>query len=172
MLEATAAGEFDAVLHSGDCEFETSHAAVPSFLLPSPPHPCPAVAYDLEDDGGANGNTYMNMVQPIASRLSYTVGPGNHEADGDGTFTQYQSRWAGVAATAGQSSGSGTVLYYSYDDGLTHFVVIDTEQYYYDPDGVAAQYAWLEADLAKVDRAVTPWLIVLGHKGYWMKVCE
>lgn len=37
-------------------------------------------------------------------------------------------------------------------------------QYYYDPNGTAAQYAWLEADLAAVDRSRTPWLIVLGHK--------
>jgi hypothetical protein len=81
----------------------------------------------------------MNMVQPIASQISYTVGPGNHEADGDGTFTQYQSRWAGVANSAGVASGSKSVLYYSYNDGLAHFVVIDTEQYYYDPAGVAAQ---------------------------------
>ena len=70
----------------------------------------------------------MNGVQPIASRLSYAVGPGNHEADADASFTQYQSRWAGVAATAGAASGSGTALYYSYNDGLAHFVVIDTEQ--------------------------------------------
>lgn len=96
------------------------HAPLPLLLL--------AVAYDLEDDGGANGNAYMNGVQPIASRLSYAVGPGNHEADADASFTQYQSRWAGVATTAGAASGSGTALYYSYNDGLTHFVVIDTEQ--------------------------------------------
>ncbi len=146
-------------------------AAIAVLLYHNTFQPLCAVAYDLEDDGGANGNLYMNMMQPIASHLSYTVGPGNHEADADSSFTQYQTRWAGIAATAGRTSGSNSVLYYSYNDGLTHFVVIDTEQFYYDPTGVTAQYTWLEADLASVDRSVTPWIIVLGHKGYWMKVC-
>ena len=34
---------------------------------------------------------------------------------------------------------------------------------------IAAQKAWLEADLAAVDRAKTPWLVVVGHKAYWEK---
>lgn len=80
MIEATAAGAFDAVLHSGDCAWERSlcRGAMPCFA--HIPHA--AVAYDLEDDGGVNGNVYMNGVQPIASQLSYAVGPGNHEVGG------------------------------------------------------------------------------------------
>lgn len=145
MVEATAAGEFDAVLHSGD------------------------FAYDLQDNGGELGNTFMNGIQPIASALSYAVGPGNHEADSDSSFAQYQARFAGAAMTAGAASGSNTALYYSYNDGLAHITVIDSEQFYYDPASVDAQYTWLAGDLAAVDRTATPWLIVLAHKGYWMK---
>ena len=34
-------------------------------------------------------------------------------------------------------------------------------------NGAAAQYAWLEADLAAVDRVKTPWLIVFGHRSIY-----
>ena len=47
-----------------------------------------------------------------------------------------------------------------------HFVAISTEAYFY-YKGAAAQFAWLEADLAAVDRSVTPWLIVYGHRSIY-----
>ena len=80
MIEATAAGAFDAVLHSGDCAWGAQPVSVGQCHAIHVPHA--AVAYDLEDDGGVNGNVYMNGVQPIASQLSYAVGPGNHEVSG------------------------------------------------------------------------------------------
>lgn len=33
---------------------------------------------------------------------------------------------------------------------------------------IASQLKWLEADLAAVDRSVTPWVFVMGHKAGWM----
>jgi hypothetical protein len=50
-----------------------------------------------------------------------------------------------------------------------HFVGIDTEVYAYGTAAQAqAQLEWLEADLARVDRAKTPWVIAFGHKQGWM----
>jgi len=43
--------------------------------------------------------------------------------------------------------------WYSYSVGLVHFAVFSTEAYF-SYKGYAAQYAWLDADLAKVDRCV------------------
>ena len=49
MMDDMAAGRIDAVLHVGD------------------------MAYDMGDDGGHNGDLFMNQIQPIASMLPYMV---------------------------------------------------------------------------------------------------
>ena len=46
--------------------------------------------------------------------------PGNHESANN--FTHYKTRFASVAEVAGAHSGSGTNMYYSVVDGLTHFL--------------------------------------------------
>lgn len=76
------------------------------------------------------------------------------------------NRFQGIAQTAGVNSGSKTNLWYSFNDGLVHWVSIDTELWYYDgtPTEIANQFAWLKADLAAVNRTETPWVIAMGHK--------
>lgn len=79
-------------------------------------------------------------------------------------------RFAGLAATAGAYSGSDTSLYYSLDDGLVHFVFVDTELWATgSSDDQAALLSWLEDDLKAVDRRVTPWVVAVGHRAAWMK---
>jgi hypothetical protein len=39
---------------------------------------------------------------------------------------QYTRRFAAVAQGVGETSGSKSNFYYSFDDGLVHFVAIDT----------------------------------------------
>jgi hypothetical protein len=91
----------------------------------------------------------------------------SHEADGD-TFSNYLARFAAVNAL-GNASGSNSNLYYSFNDGPVHFVGVDTEMWSYGATAkeIAAQKAWLEADLAAVDRTATPWVVGFGHKAYW-----
>ena len=50
--------------------------------------------------------------------------------------------------------------------GLVHVVSMSTEAYFF-YSGAAAQYAWLEADLAAVNRTATPWVIVYGHRSIY-----
>jgi acid phosphatase type 7 len=57
--------------------------------------------------------------------------------------------------------------FYSYNVGLVHFVAMSTETYFSYPDAVKAQYQWMDADLAAVDRATTPWVIVFGHRSIY-----
>jgi hypothetical protein len=80
------------------------------------------------------------------------------------------NRFQGITATAGKHSGSNTNLWYSFNDDLVHWVVIDTELWYYSgtDEEIANQFAWLAADLAAVDRSVTPWVVAMGHKQSWM----
>lgn len=91
----------------------------------------------------------------------------SHEADTN-TFSNYLARFAAVNSL-GNASGSNTNLFYSFNDGPVHFVGIDTEMWSYGATAqeIAAQKAWLEADLAAVDRSATPWVVGFGHKAYW-----
>jgi len=51
--------------------------------------------------------------------------------------------------------------WYSFDFGPVHFLLLSTE---HDFEEGSRQHAFVLADLAAVDRAVTPWLIVGGHR--------
>ncbi|KAK8129039.1 Metallo-dependent phosphatase [Apiospora sp. TS-2023a] len=80
-------------------------------------------------------------------------------------------------------------FWYSFEYGMVHFVMIDTETdfpsapdedypLYSGPFGEwMQQLAFLEADLASIDRTVTPWVVVSGHRPWYTtggasKACE
>ena len=46
-------------------------------------------------------------------------------------FTQYRGRFYAVELYAGANSGSNSNRYYSFERGLTHFVVLTAEAYIY-----------------------------------------
>ncbi len=56
--------------------------------------------------------------------------------------------------------GNGN-LWYSYDFASAHYAYVDSEE---DLSAGSAQLAWLKADLAAVDRSVTPWVFVFQHR--------
>jgi hypothetical protein len=85
-----------------------------------------------------------------------------------------------------ESRGTGN-FWYSFDHGMVHYIKLDTEtdlgHGFIGPDEVGgvegddsgpfnsiidAQTAWLEADLASVDRDLTPWIIVAGHRPWYL----
>jgi hypothetical protein len=63
--------------------------------------------------------------------------------------------------TMPQSPGSNSIFWYGFDYGSVHFTMISTE---HDLSPGSSQYKWLNAELASVDRARTPWLVVSGHR--------
>jgi len=71
---------------------------------------------------------------------------------------------------AGANSGSNSNRFYSFSRGMAHYVVLTAEAYLYarTPAFLANQLAWLQADLAAVDRRATPWIVVLAHKDWTM----
>lgn len=146
LLADAANGAFDAVAHAGD------------------------FCYNLEDSGGAAGNAFMNGISPIISTVPFYVVAGNHETMSDNSFAHYLARFA-AAGKLGENSGNpgaDAARWNSFDDGLVHWVQIDTEIYSYGTDAqIAAQKAWLAADLAAVNRTKTPWVLSQGHKGYY-----
>ena len=57
-----------------------------------------------------------------------------------------------------------SVFWYSYDYGMVHMIMMSTE-HDYSPGSI--QYKWLENDLKDVDRSVTPWVIIGGHRAMY-----
>lgn len=97
--------------------------------------------------------------------------PGNHE--GGQAFLQYLYRFTSqptntglTEAMSGLTGGLPNVMYFSWNVGLVHFVALSTEAYFF-YNGAAAQYAWLESDLAAVNRTATPWIFVYGHRSIY-----
>ncbi|CAI0379900.1 unnamed protein product [Linum tenue] len=105
-------------------------------------------------------DTFGELVEPLASSRPWMVTQGNHEKESipllvDG-FASYNSRWK----MPYEESESSSNLYYSFEVAGAHIVMLGS---YADYDEYSDQYHWLKADLAKVDRAKTPWLLVLLH---------
>ena len=153
---------------------------------------------------------FYDQLAPIASRKPYMASPGNHEADcaeipyilelcpeGQKNFTDFMHRFDRTMPTPFASSSSNATaqslaskakslalppFWYSFEYGMAHIVMINTETDFPDaPDGKDGsskldggpfgspnqQIEFLKADLASVDRTVTPWVIVAGHRPWY-----
>lgn len=155
LQDEVLSGDFDAALNLGD------------------------YAYDLPNMDGVFGDEFQAATQPITSQLLSNGAVGNHE--GAGNFGQFLNRYAVHAASGssgltpagypGLTPGLPNSFWYSYDLDLVHVVVLSTEAYWIQSDGgeslAALQYAWLDADLAGVNRSATPWLVVVGHRSLY-----
>ncbi|KAK3000810.1 hypothetical protein RJ639_021763 [Escallonia herrerae] len=103
------------------------------------------------------------FMEPLASRVPMMVVEGNHEIEpqaAEVTFKSYQTRFA----VPSEESGSNSNFYYSFDAGGVHFIMLGA---YVNYNTTGAQYAWLEADLQKIDRRVTPWLVAAWHPPWY-----
>uniref|UniRef100_A0A5B7A5D9 Purple acid phosphatase n=1 Tax=Davidia involucrata TaxID=16924 RepID=A0A5B7A5D9_DAVIN len=105
-------------------------------------------------------DTFGVLVEPLASARPWMVTEGNHEEENipllkDG-FVSYNARWK----MPFEESGSSSNLYYSFEVAGIHVIMLGS---YADFDKYSDQYSWLKADLLKVDRKRTPWLLVLFH---------
>jgi hypothetical protein len=130
-----------------------------------------------------------NMGELTANNL-YMTGPGNHEVTcfilGDflcldknyKNFSAYLNRFR----MPGDESGGYKNLWYSFDYGIVHYVIINTETDFPGAPsgpgtllnggnfkGLTGQLDWLETDLkaASDNRAQVPWIIVSGHRPFF-----
>ncbi|CAK9170259.1 unnamed protein product [Ilex paraguariensis] len=118
----------------------------------------------------ANGDqklwdSFGRFVQPQASQRPWMVTQGNHEIEKipiihRHKFTSYNARWR----MPFEESGSDSNLYYSFDVSGVHVIMLGS---YTDFEPGSAQYRWLQTDLRKVNRSVTPWVIVLIHAPWY-----
>lgn len=117
--------------------------------------------------------------------------------EGQKNFTDFMNRFGKTMPTAFASASSNSTakvnankakllanppFWYSFEYGMVHVTMIDTETDFPEapdgPDGSAGlnggpfgapnqQVDFLTADLASVDRTVTPWVIVAGHRPWY-----
>jgi hypothetical protein len=133
----------DVVIHIGDLSYATG--------------------YESEWD------RFMNQIQPIAANIPYMTGQGNHERDFPGSGNAIggsdsggecgvptQARFRMPTPSHRQDNG-----WYSWEQGPVHFLMMDTEMSAYNH---TAQHEFIRNDLSAVNRAVTPWTIVMGHR--------
>ncbi|CAJ2668230.1 purple acid phosphatase 15-like [Trifolium pratense] len=102
-------------------------------------------------------------LQPLISSVPIMVIEGNHEIESQAenkTFVAYSSRFAFPS----DESGSSSTLYYSFNAGGIHFIMLGS---YVSYDKSGDQYKWLEKDLASLDREVTPWLVATWHAPWY-----
>ncbi|CAN8247724.1 unnamed protein product [Cochlearia groenlandica] len=96
------------------------------------------------------------FMEPLTANVPTMMVAGEHEiepqTDDNLTFVSYGSRFAFPS----NESGSFSPLYYSFDAGGAHFIVINAHTPY---DNTSDQYIWLESDLRNINRSKTPWVV-------------
>ncbi|KAL5723063.1 prolyl aminopeptidase [Ranunculus cassubicifolius] len=148
----------------------------------------PAFVSHIGDISYARGyswlwDTFFNQVEPVASKLPYHVCIGNHEydwpmqpwkptwsqklygTDGGGECGVPYSLKFNMPGNSSVPTGSRAPatrnLYYSFDEGVVHFVYMSTETDFL-PGSI--QYDFLKHDLENVDREKTPFVVFQGHR--------
>ena len=120
---------------------------------------------------GRQLNTALIESPPIPPALLRTRPTADHEQ-----ATGNASHYTNIIGKGLPSDNFGH--WYSFDTGLIHWVMISSEVYHMDAFDIAlpsgpftisapAQRAWLEADLAAIDRNATPWVVAVYHRPFY-----
>lgn len=116
---------------------------------------------------------FHQLIQPVASAAPYMVCIGNHEYDYP--KQPWKPSWSTYGTDSGgecgvpyasrfhmpASSGSSGNLWYSFDYGPVHFLLMSTEHDFLEG---SEQWNFLKQDLKAVDRSKTPWIVFAGHR--------
>ncbi|GLT92891.1 hypothetical protein SLE2022_107030 [Rubroshorea leprosula] len=141
MIGEVENGNVDSIFHIGDISYATG------FL----------VEWDY----------FLQLISPLASKVSYMTAIGNHERDYKDSGSIY------LTPDSGGECGVPYEIYfpmptlakdkpwYSIEQGSIHFTVISTEHPWSEN---SEQYNWMKNDMASVNRSRTPWLIFTGHR--------
>jgi hypothetical protein len=138
-------------------------------------------------------NSWQNSMTALTSNNIYMTAPGNHEAtcfqESDFlcellSLNQYRnfSAYLNRFRMPGDESGGYKNMWYSFDYGLVHVVVINTETDFPNApagpgttlnsghfQGLTQQLSWFENDLqaANANRDQVPWILVTGHRPFY-----
>lgn len=98
---------------------------------------------------------YFSINTPSMQEIPWLTAVGNHENEPGYGFTPYAHRFDADGVIESEP------FWYSRNVPGVHMVFMSTE---HDYTSGSAQFNWLENDLASVERDVTPFVIVFGHK--------
>ena len=98
---------------------------------------------------------YFDIQQASMVGIPWMTAVGNHEDETGRGFEAYEHRLDADGVVEVEP------FWYSRDVPGVHLVFMSTEHAF---DSSSSQYGWLASDLASVDRALTPFVVVLGHK--------
>mmetsp|Transcript_7002 Transcript_7002/g.16780 ORF Transcript_7002/g.16780 Transcript_7002/m.16780 type:complete len:454 (-) Transcript_7002:1012-2373(-) len=136
-------------------------------------HFAPTLGIHIGDISYAQGyasqwDNFYTQLEPLASHIPWMMASGNHERDFPGSGDRF-----GVVQDSGGECGvpheKRAIMpiqgldqpWYSFNWGPIHFTMFSTE---HATGHSSPQYKWLEADLKGVDRRITPWVILNGHR--------
>eukprot|EP00730_Choanoeca_flexa_P016235 TRINITY_DN7632_c0_g1_i1.p1 TRINITY_DN7632_c0_g1~~TRINITY_DN7632_c0_g1_i1.p1 ORF type:complete len:542 (+),score=125.05 TRINITY_DN7632_c0_g1_i1:31-1656(+) len=124
-------------------------------------------AYDLDSDGGVNGDTFMNRIEKLAANRAYMTCVGNHEIE-DGSFSNYVNRFS---MPRHDSNDGWDQMWHSWNIHNIHFISYSSEVYFSNTKDIERQFAWLQADLEHANqpdqRAKYPWIVAYGHRPFY-----
>jgi hypothetical protein len=84
------------------------------------------------------------------------------------TAISAQYRYAGMPfGSRTDKAGQLGTFFYSYEDGPMHAIVLASFPTAYGFDDSSPMTQWLKADLASIDRAKTPWIVVNVHAPWY-----
>eukprot|EP00753_Platysulcus_tardus_P015032 PLAT4729.1.p1 GENE.PLAT4729.1~~PLAT4729.1.p1 ORF type:complete len:552 (-),score=232.32 PLAT4729.1:90-1745(-) len=126
---------------------------------------------------------WQQRAKPLLEKYAYMTQAGNHDVHCYGcrpqlkAFDAYLSRFRMPYDAPENGPQTTNSLWYSFNHGRVHFVMINTETDYPEPHvgpeqhhtpRFGDQWAWLRADLAAANtaeaRRLRPWVIVCGHR--------
>jgi hypothetical protein len=110
----------------------------------------------------------MDRFSNISSTLPVFGVIGNHELPKDLPLDVNASHYVNMLGRSMPGSSNGS--YYSAVIGLNHLIFLSSEVLALGSYGgitAAAQSAWLQAELAAVDREATPWVVCILHRPFY-----
>ena len=105
-------------------------------------------------------DSFARMMEPVAARVPIMTVGGNHEYSIGEAWQSYNARYPMPHAPSGSASNQ----WWSADVGPVHLIGLCT---YAATAPGSLQHAWLARDLSAVDRAATPWLVVMMHAPWY-----
>jgi hypothetical protein len=129
-------------------------------------------------------DSYLEMLQPIISKIPYFTAVGNHEVEVlNANYSIYPSDTSG--GECGVVNGNLFPMpidplhqdnvrspWWSYEIGLFHITTLSTEHNY---TIGSPQHHWLLQDMATINYSITPWVILVTHRSMYVsskQCCE
>ena len=177
-LSARGGPGVDLVLHPGDLSYATGYESEWDRFMEQVEPLSSAVPYmtgmgnherDFPGSGNSigDGDSGGECGVPTQARFTMPTCPPPNTSPCVGSSARYASHTK-VSLAPGHVGrrrtgpvGSADDGWYSFEQGPVHFLMLHTEM---SSRAGSRQHAFVEADLAAVDRSITPWVLVFGHR--------